>query len=192
MTVRFASRELSRTEHYAAQLALATAGAVALALLSQVKIWMPGSPVPFTLQTFAVILLGGFFGARLAAAATAEYLLLGVCGLPVFAGWRAGLTGLTGPTGGYLLGFVLAALLCGVIYARAAARPYGARVLGAWLAGSAGVAVIYLCGWLWLAGWMHISLAKAFAAGVMPFVMPDILKVSLAASLLAVWRKGAA
>lgn len=169
-----------------------TLGALALALLSQVKIAMPGTPIPLTLQVLAVILLGGVLGPRLAVAAVAEYLLLGVCGLPVFNNWAAGLGTMLGATGGYLFAFLPAAALCGALYHRFATQPYGMRVAGAALAGLAGVVVIYLGGWVWLACWAHISLAKAFVAGVAPFITVDILKVSAAASLLALRRKGAA
>ena len=192
MSVPTAIREASRASTLLRTFALTTLGAVALALLTQVdKIYLGETPIPFTLQVFAVIMLGGLLGPRLAVAAVAEYLLMGIFGLPVFSHWQAGFATLTGMTGGYLIGFLGAAVLCGVVYGRVAARPYRWRVAGGLVAGVLGVAVIYLCGWLWLACWGHMHLAKAFQLGVMPFIIPDILKVSLAATVLALRTKGA-
>lgn len=182
----------SRTRLLARTMTQVTLGALALALLSQVKIHLPWTPVPITLQVLVVIMLGGLLGTRLAVAAVAEYLALGLLGLPVFAGAQSGLTTLTGPLGGYLCGFLAAAALCGAVYSSFAELPYGRRVLGAVLAGLLGVTVIYAAGGCWFAAFAHKSLAHAFILGVAPFIIGDILKVSVAASLLALRRKGAA
>jgi biotin transport system substrate-specific component len=171
---------------------LATAGALSLALLSQVKIFLPGTPVPLTLQVMAVILLGGMLGPRLGVAALAEYIVLGACGLPVFANGLSGMAALTGPTAGYLFGFLLAAGLCGMLVSRCTASSYRRRFIGIALAGLAGLAVAYLCGWVWLTYWAHTTFAKAFVMGVTPYFVSDILKVSAASSVLAMRRKGAA
>jgi len=192
MTVRTAVRDLCWSQNQVSNIILATAGALGLALLSQVRIHIPGDPVPVTLQVLAVILLGGLLGPRLAVAAVAEYLLFGLCGLPVFTGLAGGLGTLLGATGGYLFGFLPAAMVCGAIYQRVAGQGYARRVTGAAVAGLIGVGIIYLAGWLWLACWGHIGLIKAFELGVVPFIVADILKVSAAATALALRRKGAA
>ena len=187
MTVRSAISDLSWSRHQVSQCIFATMGALALAVVSQpwARLHIPGDPVPITLQVLGVIMLGGLLGPRLAVAAVAEYLLLGLCGLPFFAGDLA-------VTGGYLCGFLPAAVACGAIYSCVAGRGYARRVAGAAVAGLAGVGIIYLFGWLWLACLGHIGPIKAFELGVMPFIVADILKVSAAATALALRRKGAA
>ncbi|HEX2952198.1 MAG TPA: biotin transporter BioY [Armatimonadota bacterium] len=192
MSVRVATKQLSWSQSQTMSVCLATMGALALALLSQVKIYLPGTPVPITLQVLAVIMLGGLLGPRLGLAAVLEYLLLGICGLPVFAGWTSGIAILTGATAGYLFAFPVAAVLCGMVYSRFAAQSYARRVAGATLMGIVGTIVIYLGGWLWLANWGHLALSKAFTLGVTPFIIADILKVSVAATGLALRRKGTA
>ena len=192
MLAHFITKGQSWTKDLPLTLAQATLGALALALFSQIKIHLPGNPVPLTLQVLVVILLGGLLGARLALAAVAEYLALGLLGLGVFAGGASGLATLTGATGGYLIGFLAAAALCGAIYACFGKMTYGYRLLGAVLAGLLGVAVIYTTGWLWLAADLHLSLHHAFLAGVAPFIVGDIQKVCLAAALLALHGKGKA
>lgn len=192
MSIREATQPLAIPTPWAKSLVLATMGAIALALVSQVKIFLPGNPVPITLQVLAVILLGGVLGPRLAVAAVAEYLLMGLCGAPVFTGWASGLATLTGATGGYLFGFLAAAAACGAIYQRFATAAYARRIAGAACAGLVGVVIIYSTGWIWLACWGHMALSKAFTVGVMPFIVADILKVSVAATGLALRRKGAA
>ncbi len=189
MSIHIITKDESWTKNLPLTLATVTLGALALALLAQIKIYMPGNPVPITLQPLVVIMLGGLLGARLA---VAEYLALGLCGLPVFAGGLAGFATLTGAHGGYFIGFLAAAALCGAIYSRVANFTYAKRALGALLAGLLGITVIYTAGFLWLSAYAHLSLVHAFMLGVAPFVLGDLLKVSVAASLLALRRKGVA
>jgi len=102
-------------------LLLVAAGALAVALASQVAVPLPGTPVPMTLQPFAVLLVGGLLGARRGAASLVFYLALGASGLPVFTPVGApGLARLLGPTGGYLLAYPFAAALVGWLVARRA------------------------------------------------------------------------
>jgi len=141
---------------------LAVAGAVALG--AWVRIPLPFTPVPVTLQTLVVLLAPFAVGSRRAAAGMVLYLALGLAGAPVFA--------LSfGPTFGYIVGFALAA------WAMGRAR----TVLGAIVVGQA---VIYLAGTAWLAAWLHVSPQRAVALGVAPFVVGDALK-ALAAWWLA-------
>lgn len=164
-------------------LGLILSGALFTALLAQVRIPLPFTPVPLTGQTFAVLLVAAALGARRGAASLGLYAALGLAGLPVFAGGASGLAYVLGPTGGYLLGFVLAAWLTG----RLAERGLDRRIRTAWLPFLAGTMVIYACG----AGWLALSLGvtKALALGVLPFLVGDAVKIMLAAlALPAAWK----
>jgi biotin transport system substrate-specific component len=153
-------------------------GSLFLAVCAQVQV--PLWPVPMTMQTFGVLLLGMAFGARLGAATVALYLLEGAAGLPVFAQFKAGLPVLFGPTGGYLFGFVIAAWLVGSL----AERGWDRGVFTTALAMLFGNIVLYVPGLIWLAGFVE----NPFAAGLAPFWIGDLLKIALAAGLLpAAW-----
>jgi biotin transport system substrate-specific component len=153
------------------------------AVAAQITIPLP--PVPFTLQVLMVVLSGLLLGPRLGALAQGTYLLLGAAGLPVFAGFKGGLGALVGPTGGYLVSYPLAAALAGLA-AVAVARPGRFRaVLSGTAAGLLALVPIYGLGASWLASQAGLSPAAALAAGVLPFVLLDALKVVLAALLAA-------
>jgi biotin transport system substrate-specific component len=149
-----------------------------LAAFIAVGAWLqlPIGAVPITLQPLFVFLAGYLLGPASGAAAVALYVAAGVLGLPVFAGGKAGLGVLLGPTGGYLVGFVLGAAVTGL------AAPRGARlgwIPGA-LAGVAALAVAYLVGAARLAQVLHFDARKAFLVGVAPFIAFDAVKVALA------------
>ncbi|HLH51466.1 MAG TPA: biotin transporter BioY, partial [Roseiarcus sp.] len=141
--------------------ALAVIGTLALTLSAKVQV--PFYPVPMTLQTLVVLILGAAFGARLAGATVALYLAEGLIGLPVFAGASAGPIYMAGPTGGYLLGFLVAAIAIGSLAERGWDRS-GPRLLAAMALGHA---LIFAFGFAWLAG--LIGAEKAWALGVAPF-----------------------
>lgn len=163
---------------------LVIGGSLLIALAAQVAIPLPFSPVPLTGQTLAVLLVGALLGSRRGGLAVITYLVKGFVGLPVFAGGVAGLAHLTGPTGGYLIGFVLAAYLVGLLAERGWDRRFSTTVAAMIL----GNLVIYACGAAWLAIQVG-GLARALSVGVMPFVPGDILKTLLAATLLPLgWR----
>ncbi|WP_309570224.1 biotin transporter BioY [Deinococcus sp.] len=165
-------------------LALIAGGAVLIALLSQVEI--PLKPVPITLQTLGVLLVGAALGARRGAASLGTYLAAGAVGLPVFAGGGAGLAKFAGPTGGYLIGFLLAATLVGFLVQRFA---LDRRVLGTALAMLLGTIVIYAVGLPWLSVTTSLHGRALFTAGLTPFLLGDTLKLALAALLLpGVWK----
>jgi len=163
---------------------LALGGTVLLWLSA--KIQVPLYPVPVTMQTLVVLLLGIAYGSRLGAATLALYLAEGALGLPVFAGgWSegGGLHHLYGPTAGYLAGFVLAAGICGWL----AERGWDRRIWSAALAMVIGNLVIYALGLAWLA--IQIGPAGAIAYGLLPFLLGDALKIALGTCILpGAWR----
>ncbi len=149
-----------------------------IALGAQVRIPLPFSPVPVTLQTFAVLLTGALLGSRRGALAVLVYLAEGLAGLPVFAGWSGGVAHLLGPTGGYLLGFVAAAYVTGCLFERG----WNAHPLTAGAALLAGNLALYALGLPWLA--LYVGAGRAVALGLAPFVIGDAAKVVGAIALL--------
>ncbi|HXH03806.1 MAG TPA: biotin transporter BioY [Candidatus Competibacteraceae bacterium] len=161
-------------------LALLLAGVALLTLSARIQI--PFWPVPMTLQTYAVLVIAMAYGPGLGVATVTAYLLAGAAGLPVFA-QGGGAAYLLGPTAGYLLGFVLATALLGWLARRGWDRSLP-RALAAMLAGEA---VIFACGVTWLAA--HVGMEKAIAAGLLPFLAGEMLKLALAAATLPLaWR----
>ena len=154
-------------------------GAALVALSAQVEIPLGFSPVPITLQGAAIVLVGMALGPRLGAAALVSYLTMGVAGLPVFSGASFGVLKLLGPTGGYLLAFPLGAYVAGYLATRDSRLATPVKyVLGA----VAGIVVIHLGGWSWLAIATQNARA-AFALGVAPFIVIDLAKAALAAGV---------
>jgi biotin transport system substrate-specific component len=152
-------------------------------LSAQIAFYLPFSPVPITAQTFAVLLAGALLGSKRGSLSLLAYLAQGAVGLPVFAGGVGGMAVLLGPRGGYLVGFVLAAYVIGLLVERGWDR----RVATTALAMLAGNAVIYLFGLAWLA--YFVGPAQAAPLGLYPFIIGDILKLGLAAALLpSGWR----
>ncbi len=149
------------------------------------QIAIPLEPVPFTLQVLAVVLTGLLLGPRYGALAMAIYLLVGAIGVPVFAGFRGRLGILFGDTGGYLLAYPLAAALAGVAAGTVANAPRRRGLVVGFLWGSVALAVIYALGATWLAVLAGLSPVAALVAGVLPFVVFDLIKVGLA-NLVAV------
>ncbi len=157
--------------------ALAVIGG-SLVLWLSAKTQVPFWPVPMTLQTLAVLGLAGALGRKLGLAAVALYLAEGAAGLPVFAASPQngiGLAYMAGPTGGYLAGFVLAALIVGYCADKGLLR----RPLAALMIMLAGVAAIYAPGLAWLA--QFTGMEKAIALGAAPFIIGDVLKAAIAA-----------
>lgn len=159
-------------------LAMIAAGSLVIALTAQVAFYLPGTPIPITGQTLGVLLVGMLLGPGRGAAAVAAYLGQGALGLPVFAGWGSGLVHLAGPAGGYLLAFLPAAWLTGLL----ARMGWDRKLLTAVAAMLLGNVIIYIGGATWLALW--VGPAQAVAMGVAPFVIGDFVKIVLAAGLL--------
>jgi biotin transport system substrate-specific component len=163
-----------------AKIVLVLAGTLVLA--ASAKLQVPFWPVPMTMQTFVVLGIGAAYGARLAGVTLIAYLAQGAVGLPVFA-TGAGLAYMAGPTGGYLVGFLAAAILVGYLADRGLCRTR----LSTLAAFFAGTAVIFILG----AGWLAVLFGPqtAITAGVLPFITSEAVKVALAAVVFpAVWK----
>ncbi len=156
-------------------LLLILGGSIFLALSAQLAI---GWPVPVTMQTFAVLIIGVLFGPELGTMTVGLYLLEGLAGLPVFSHGLGGLYVFFGPTGGYLAGFMAAAYVTGLLAQIGWDRKIGTTILAMII----GNLVIYSFGFFWLA---HLAGIKiALISGIYPFIAGDIIKIALAAALL--------
>lgn len=165
-------------------------GTLFIAALAQIAIPVPGSPVPVTGQTLAVYLIGTTYGARLGFATFATYLLAGIAGAPVFAAATGatnhGLARLTGATGGYLIGMLVASLVLGALADRKADQKFKTSFPALTL----GSVIVFAFGLTWLKYSLELSWAKTISAGLTPFIFGEILKIAITAtSLPIIWRK---
>ena len=162
-------------------------GTLFIATLAQIAIPVPGSPVPVTGQTLAVYLIGTTYGARLGFATFATYLLAGIAGAPIFApGTTEGLARLTGATGGYLIGMLVAAFVLGALADRKADQKFKtsfpALILGS--------AIVFTFGLTWLHASLDLTWTKTISAGLTPFIFGEVIKIAITAtSLPLIWRK---
>ncbi|HET9910587.1 MAG TPA: biotin transporter BioY [Anaerolineales bacterium] len=178
------TRTFPRVAVWLRDVTLIVLGALFVAALAQVKIALPFTPVPLTGQTFAVLLVGATLGSKRGAASLALYIALGALGLPVFAGGQSGLAYLSGATLGYLVGFVIAAYVIGLL----AERGWERNVRTSLLPFFVGTVIIYICGVVWLTIMLG-SFSKAVAAGLAPFLIGDALKLVAASLVLpAAWK----
>jgi biotin transport system substrate-specific component len=157
-----------------------------IAIMAQISLPVPGSPVPVTGQTLAVLLVGTTYGAALGAATFSTYLLAGIAGAPVFAGGTYGIDRVLGATGGYLFGMLLASAVLGYLAERRADRNFTTS-FPALLLGSL---IIFTFGLVWLHFSLDLTWAKTVSMGLAPFIVGEVLKVAIVAtSLPLVWRK---
>ncbi len=162
-------------------------GTFFIAALAQIAIPVPGSPVPVTGQTLAVYLIGTTYGARLGFATFATYLLAGIAGAPVFApAATQGLARLTGATGGYLIGMLVAAFVLGALADRKADQKFKtsfpALILGS--------VIVFAFGLIWLHTSLNLTWAQTISAGLTPFIFGEVIKIAITAtSLPLIWRK---
>lgn len=167
--------------------ALALGFAALTGVAAQLKVYLPFTPVPITLQTFAVVLAGIALGARWGGASQAIYATLGAAGVPWFAGLSGGLGSIFGPTGGYIVGFVFAAVFIGNLTDRYRGARRIPALIGLLLI--ANFVVIYGIGLPWLFGWLTVangsmpSLMELLTMGLFPFIAGDIVKVLGAAAV---------
>ena len=157
-----------------------------LGVMSQLALPLWFTPVPLSMLTFGVMLVGATLGSKKGSLAVLAFLAEGALGLPMFAGLRCGIAVLFGPTGGYLFGSVIAAFVIGYFLERGWVKKYGFTAL-ALLIGSV---IILACGSAWL-GCM-IGMKQALALGVYPFLIGDLIKVAAAATLVPTcWKLSA-
>jgi biotin transport system substrate-specific component len=178
----------TRAVAIARDVVLVVSGTALVAACAQISI--PWHPVPLTGQTFAVLLVGGLLGMWRGIAALALYWLVAVMGLPVLAGGDAGWAQVTSPSGGYVLGFILAAGLVGYLAERGATKSF-TSMIGVLILGNI---VIYAIGVPWLAysdaePGVNFGWTAAYDFGIEPFLAGDIVKLLAAAALLpAGWK----
>ncbi len=168
-----------RSAIWTRNLAIVLSGSLLLAVSSHIALPLFFTPVPLTLQTFAVLLLGLLLSPRLAAGVCLAYLAEGALGLPVFAPAPAlaGIAHLLGPTGGYLLSYPAAAALVAVLRRRIARGSMGMA-----FSATMGSLIILASGALWLAVVTHTGIQAVLAAAVVPFIPGDLLKIAAAVS----------
>lgn len=154
------------------------AGAAFIGLAAQISIPLSWTPVPLTGQTFAVLLVGAAAGLRRAVAATLLYAVLGLVGVPWFAGHSSGFVTVTF---GYIIGFVAAAALVGWL----AERGWTRRPWLTFAAMLLGDLVIYAIGVPWLKAALGVSWGTAFTLGMTPFLLGDLVKAALATGVFA-------
>jgi len=158
-------------------------GSLLIAVLAQVSIPVPFSPVPITGQTIGVVLVGGLLGARRGAMAVLAYLMEGAMGLPVFADMKAGAHVLVGPTAGYLWGFVFAAFLIGYF----AEKGWTVKPTMSFLSCFAATTLILILGALYLA--TMVGFNEALVMGFYPFLVGDVVKSAVCAGIISGVRK---
>ena len=158
---------------------LIISGSALIGLCAQAAVKLPFSPVPVTGQTFAVLMAGALLGRRRAALCVLAYVTEGAAGLPVFAMGKSGPAALAGPTGGYLLGFVVAAYLTGLL----AEKKWDRHITTTILAMLIGNIVIYAFGLIWLSCLMGPG-RIVLDVGLYPFIIGDVLKTLTAAIIL--------
>lgn len=177
--VNLVDRVLPRT--VVGDIALVVGGALLTALSAQIQI--PMYPVPMTLQTFAVLLIAAAMGPVRALTSMSLYISMGAFGLPVFAGAKA-LSAVL-PTAGYLVGFLVAGVVVGMLASRGLAK----KPLNVAMSFAIGSVTIYLFGAGWLILGLGLTLEQALIAGVIPFLIGDAVKAVAAAALVpAAWK----
>lgn len=158
------------------------------AILSQIILPLPFTPVPINLATLSVLLSGGLLGARWGFFSQVVYILVGACGLPVFAGFSGGLHAVAGPTGGYIVGYAVAAFLAGFLMYGRCAAPVSKTLLRPILAMIAATLACYLLGTVWFMYQTHTGLMASLIACVFPFLPGDALKIAAAVLLVRTLR----
>ncbi len=160
-------------------------GVAFLSLMAQISLPIPGSPVPVTGQTLATLLLGSAYGAELGFTTFATYLLLGAIGLPIFAGGSSGFIRISGATGGYLVGMLLASALTGAL----AGRKWDQKVLTVIPTMLLGNILVFSAGLYWLHHVTGQNWSWTVSKGLTPFLLGEFLKIAIASTTMpALWR----
>ena len=172
------THRLRLKENIALDMVFIILGSVFVALSSQFAFYLPFSPVPITGQTFAVLFTGAVLGSRRGGLSLALYILEGMLGLPVFAGGTGGMAVLFGPTAGYLIGFIPAAILVGYL----SEKGFDRKWIPMFFALVLGLVVIYIFGVIRLLSFVGIE--KVFSLGVAPFMVGDLIKTIMVMLLI--------
>jgi len=184
ISVTEVSSTRSKSLDLAGQIAIVVAASLFVAVCARFSLPIPGTPVPLSLQNFAVLLVGLSLGSRRGFIALGLYLAEGAAGLPVFSPVGApGILRFAGPTAGYLIAYPFVAALAGYIFERGKrtfARAISAALLGELL--------LFACGVSWLYVLTH-SLARAIAFGLYWFIFAEVMKVMFAAGIASTWRR---
>jgi biotin transport system substrate-specific component len=183
MTISDALRPSSRASAILFDASLAVGFSFLIGLSAAVSIPLPFTPVPVTTQTLAVLLAGGFLGSRKGALVVLLCIAEGALGLPFFSGGAAGVAHLLGPTGGFLAGFVASAFIAGLFSERGWNRRLPLLTGGLLLSAVA----VYIPGLVWLG--MFVGYPHAIRLGLLPFIVGDLVKIGIAASLLSMTNR---
>lgn len=173
----------TKSQETAKNIILVLSFSILTALVAQISFWI--GPVPITGQTFAVLLSGALLGSRRGALSQIIYLLIGLTGFPFWfaAGGPLGIARLLGPTGGYLIGFILAAFVVGWL----AERGWSQNIKAAIMAMLLGNTIIFILGLLWLT--KFVGFEQVLLVGLSPFILGDLLKILLAGFILPLgWK----
>jgi biotin transport system substrate-specific component len=172
------------------KLAFAFVIACVTGLLAQIKIYLPWTPVPITGQTFAVLLAGVLLGRWWGGVSMSLYLLLGMIGIPWFAGMNSGFGYIVGPTGGYLVGFIFAALFIGYFTDRYIKSRSFFSILGLMIFANFiliyGAGLLHLGAWLYLVKGSRATLWELLVIGFIPFIIGDVTKILAVSALVGV------
>lgn len=187
MTTQDIGRNYSKTT----ALVLCGLFAALMAICSYISIPLPFTPIPVNLGALAVFLAGGLLGKKYGSVSLAVWVLLGAVGVPVFAGFRAGLGVLAGPTGGYIVGYIVAAFLIGLLLEKIL-RPgqsHGQQMALCAGAEAAGLFICYVLGTAWFTISTGTGIWASLIACVLPFLPGDALKIAAAAILIQKLRR---
>lgn len=157
------------------QITLAGLMTAVFCLLGPISLNIPISPVPISLGMLAIYFVTSVLGMKLGTFSVLAYILLGLAGVPVFTGFTGGAGKLLGPTGGYIIGYIFMALICGFFVDK-----WGNQILPEILGMVLGTAVCYLFGTVWLAYQASYTFFQALAAGVLPYIPVDAVKLAVA------------
>jgi biotin transport system substrate-specific component len=182
MHYTYVVQETAESRSWFKEIAVILGASIIIALFAPISIPLPFTPVPIATQMSVILLLSCLLGSKRAALAVMAYLAQGASGLPVFAGGKAGIFVLAGPTGGYLLGYVVAAFVTGFLIERTVQRTQWKSLAAMGI----GNLIVYFFGIAWLSrytGWQN-----AVVLGMLPFLIGDALKLIVAVRLLNRWR----
>ena len=157
------------------QLALVGLMAAVICVLGPLALSIPISPVPISLGTLAIYFVMSVLGMKLGTLSVIIYILLGLVGVPVFAGFTAGPGKLFGPTGGYIIGYIFMAMICGFFVDK-----FGQKLPLYFLGMILGTAICYLFGTIWLQVQLETTFVKALAMAVLPYIPGDLVKLIIA------------